>query len=167
MLAKEGPAMESCSLCAGLGVVFSPREAVLASAALDTTIKLWQATDGAVVHQLERRPVTTGLAFSPDGSMLATDHELWRVEDWTSVREVDDAIRGGMGNVVFSPDGKLLAAGNGSSEVRWWRVADGVLLHTPKGHTDSVNSVAFSPDGEMLASGSLDGTVRLWRVPEG
>jgi WD40 repeat protein len=74
--------------------------------------------------------------------------------------------KGGMGNVAFSPDGKILAAGNAYYEVRWWRVADGVLLDTIKGHKDSVNSVAFSPDGKMLASGSLDGTVKLWQVPE-
>jgi len=76
-------------------------------------------------------------------------------------------MRGGMGNVVFSPDGTMLAAGNGWHEVRWWRVADGALLRAVKGHTDSVNSVVFSPDGNTMASGSLDGSVRLWRVPEG
>ena len=32
MLAKEGPAMESCSLCQGLGVVFSPRVSVAEAA---------------------------------------------------------------------------------------------------------------------------------------
>jgi hypothetical protein len=32
-----------------------------------------------------------------------------------------------MGNVLFSPGGKTLAAGNGWHEVRWWRVADGAL----------------------------------------
>jgi WD40 repeat protein len=67
--------------------------------------------------------------------------------------------------IVFSPDGKMLAAGNAWHEVRWWRVADGTLLRAVKGHVDSVNSVAFSPDREILASASLDGTVRLWRVP--
>ena len=80
------------------------------------------------------------------------------------MREME-STRDGMGNVVFSPDGILLAAGNAYYEVRWWRVADGALLHTVRGHRDSVNSVAFSPDGKTLASGSLDGTVKLWRVP--
>jgi len=70
-----------------------------------------------------------------------------------------------MGNVAFSPDGAMLAAGNAWYEVRWWSVSDGALLRAVKGHADSVNSVAFSPSGETLASGSLDGTVRLWRVP--
>jgi WD40 repeat protein len=70
-----------------------------------------------------------------------------------------------MGNVAFSPDGSMLAAGNAWYEVRWWRVSDGTLLRAVKGDADSVNSIGFSPDGKLLASGSLDGTVRLWRVP--
>ena len=69
-----------------------------------------------------------------------------------------------MGNVAFSPDGEVLAAGNAWYEVRWWRVADGELLRVVEGHKDSVNSVAFSPDGSLLVSGSLDGAVRLWQV---
>jgi WD40 repeat protein len=76
------------------------------------------------------------------------------------------SAKGGMGNVAFSPDGSILAAGNAWYEVRWWRVADGGLLRAVKAHTDSVNSVAFSPAGDLLASASLDGTVYLWRVPE-
>jgi WD40 repeat protein len=97
--------------------------------------------------------------------MLVINHQLWSVEDWTALREMDP-LRGGMGNVTFSPDGKTLAAGNGWHEVRWWRVADGALLRAVKGHMDSVNSVAFAPDGDVMVSGSLDGSAKLWRVPE-
>jgi WD40 repeat protein len=99
--------------------------------------------------------------------MLATagaaddQKHLWRTEDGALIRNLASA-RGGLGAIVFSPDGTLVAAGNGWHEVRWWRVADGALLRSVKGHRDSVNSVAFSPDGEVLASGSLDGEVKLW-----
>ena len=147
-----------------VSLAFSPDGAMVASASLDGTVRVWDESTGALIRQLDRHPVTTGVAFSADGSMLATDRQLWRVDDWTPTETMASA-RDGMGNVAFSPDGKLLAAGNAWYEVRWWRVADGALLRTVKGHTDSVNSVAFSPDGERLASGSLDGTVKLWRVP--
>ena len=147
-----------------VSVAFSPDDATVASASLDGTVRVWDGSTGALIRELDRHPVTTGVAFSPDGSMLATDRQLWRVDDWTPTETMASGS-GGMGNVAFSPDGKLLAAGNAWYEVRWWRVADGALLRTVKGHTDSVNSVAFSPDGKRLASGSLDGTVKLWRVP--
>jgi len=48
--------------------------------------------------------------------------------------------------------------------VQLWRVADGTLLRTLKGHTDEVTGVAFTPDGRLLVSGSKDGTIRLWGV---
>jgi hypothetical protein len=70
--------------------------------------------------------------------------------------------------VAFSPNSQLLASGSGGrwrgdNTVRLWRVEDGELMRTLKGHTDyRVWSVAFSPDGELLASGSVDQTVRLW-----
>jgi len=147
-----------------VSVALSPAGTMVASASLDGAVRVWDESTGALIHELDRLPVTTGVAFSPDGSMLATGQQLWRVADWSPMETMASA-RDGMGNVAFSPDGKLLAAGNAWYEVRWWRVADGALLRTVKGHTDSVNSVAFSPDGNTLVSGSLDGTVKLWRVP--
>jgi len=37
-------------------------------------------------------------------------------------------------SVAFSPDGQILASGSGKT-VRLWRVSDGTLLSTLKGHT--------------------------------
>ena len=151
-----------------VSMVFSPDGTTLASTSLDGPTKLWDTTNATLIHELETPAAS--IAFSPDGSMLATagaaddQRRLWSTDDWKPTQKLESA-RGGMGNVDFSPDGKLLAAGNAWYEVCWWRVADGALLRTAKGHTDSVNSVAFSPDGKILASGSLDGTVKLWRVP--
>jgi WD40 repeat protein len=48
-----------------------------------------------------------------------------------------------------------------------WRVSDGSLVHTLKGHTNGVQSLALSPDGTLLASGSSDRTVKLWWVDDG
>ena len=70
-------------------------------------------------------------------------------------------------SVAFSPDGKLLAAGDSKGEIRLWRVADGQPLLTFQGHTNWVCSVAFSPEGDLLASGSADGTVKLWNIAQG
>jgi tetratricopeptide (TPR) repeat protein len=36
------------------------------------------------------------------------------------------------------------------------------LLHTLKGHSESVAALAFSPDGQYIVSGSGDNTLRLW-----
>jgi WD40 repeat protein len=148
-----------------VALAFSPDGATVASASLDGITKLWDIATSSLIRELDGPSATTGLAFSPDGSLLAINRELWSVNGWTHLRELR-STRGGMGNVAFSPDGRLLAAGNAWYEVRWWRVADGELLRAVQAHSDSVNTVAFSPDGTMMASGSLDGTVHLWEAPD-
>jgi WD40 repeat protein len=68
--------------------------------------------------------------------------------------------------MAFSPDGKLLATGDGDGTVRLWDPATGQPVGRPRHATGSarygVHGVAFSPDGKLLATGDGDGTVRLW-----
>ncbi|PMB47141.1 hypothetical protein CEN41_04070 [Fischerella thermalis CCMEE 5330] len=74
---------------------------------------------------------------------------------------------GGIMSVAFSPDGKLLAAGDSNGEIHFWQVADGKQLLILRGHANWVVSLAFSPDSRTLASGSSDCTVKLWDVSTG
>ena len=41
---------------------------------------------------------------------------------------------------------------------------DGTLVHTFKGHTQSVMSLAVTPDGQHIISGSKDTLVKVWSV---
>jgi WD40 repeat protein/DNA-binding SARP family transcriptional activator len=70
-------------------------------------------------------------------------------------------------SVVFSPDGKLFAAGTAGNEIRVWQAVDGQPYLTCEGYTGAVWSVSFSPDGCLLAGGGEDRSVRLWDVRTG
>ncbi len=69
--------------------------------------------------------------------------------------------------VAFSPDGKILAAGDGSygdaGSVRLYDTVTGDVKST-RGHSQGIRGVCFSPDGSKLASCSDDGTVKIWNV---
>ena len=71
------------------------------------------------------------------------------------------------GNVVFSPDGSLLAVGS-SIGVWLYNAHTGAEVTLFTGHTEFVTSITFSPDGDMLAGGGWnDNTIHLWDVHSG
>ncbi len=126
---------------------------------------------GAVVRlgtvRLRHRAGVCALAFSPDGSRLASgglDQEVctWDAHTGKEILKLRGP-RPYIQSVAFSPDGKSLAAAGydphgGDSAVRVWEAAEGKELRT--------FPVAFSSDGAALASGG-EGPVRLWDTATG
>ena len=99
---------------------------------------------------------------------------IWDLADARPALVLDD-VPGPVHALVFSRDGKRLAAGRTALADRFGpglnSVPDGTLLHDFAGHDDVVFGLAFRPDGGQLASASFDQSVRLWNLatdrPEG
>ncbi|MBC1218656.1 NACHT domain-containing protein [Nostoc sp. UCD121] len=74
---------------------------------------------------------------------------------------------GAVFSVTYSPDGKLLATGDGNGVVRLLETATYKEILTCKGHGSMIPSIAFSPSDQILASGGYDRTIKLWCIQTG
>ena len=67
---------------------------------------------------------------------------------------------------VFTPDGKRVLAGDGSS-ARLWSSATGKPAGEILKHAKQVTALAVSPNGRTLLTGCLDGTAQQWKASTG
>lgn len=118
-----------------------------------------------------RRAVTLALAYSPDGSILASggDDAVVELHDVASGRVIRrlEGHKDAVSCLAFSPDGRTLATGSYDRTAKLWDVASGREKTTLTGHTNWIFAVAFAPDGASLASAGHDKTVRLWDAATG
>jgi RNA polymerase sigma factor (sigma-70 family) len=143
-------------------LAFTPDGKLLASGAAESSIHLWDVATaepvGPAVGHGERVPSVT---YSPDGKQLATAAwdgtlRLWDAATGKELRRwspaegaerrypTDEPMR--LGRVLFSPDGKLLAAWRQDEQVQVWDAATGKHQWLFPG-----NNMAFSPDGKLMA----------------
>ncbi len=141
-------------------------------------ILIWNAADGRLaVPPLRPKRWESALAFSPDGTVLASGGQdgsivLWSTATGQPIGSPLSVHRSKIFGLAFSPDGKILASGSEDRTVVLWDVKTGTALGPPlAGHdkwplgSDSWGlSVAFSPDGRTLASAAKDRNVILWDV---
>lgn len=140
----------------------------------DEKVKVVDVKSGRLVALLESHPgVVRALAFSDDGSMLASGSDDGVVRVW-------DAAKGGLlrafeghadsvGAVAFGPGGRLLASGSEDETVKVWDVRTGALLHSISYDGPGllyVVSIAFSPDGKRLLT-AQGVEVNLWDASTG
>ncbi|MEH1872053.1 nSTAND1 domain-containing NTPase [Nostoc sp.] len=144
----------------------------------DTRMRVVTALQQAVygvteANRLEgHADIVWGVAFSPDGQLLASGSRDQTVKIWRPDGTLLQTLKGhtdAVSCISFSPDGQTLASASLDKTVQIWRKNqvtgefDPKPYKTLKGHKDWVYSVNFSPDGQLLATGSKDKTVRLWR----
>lgn len=122
----------------------------------------------------EALPVISGLAISPDGSLLAVSgyHEvlLWSSDGSKLIARLvglSDRVQ----SLAFSPDGKWLAVTGGNpglfGEVQIWDIAKRALKISIPVSFDTVYGASWSPDSKIVACGCTDNTIRAFDASSG
>lgn len=132
-----------------------------------STLRLFDLTEG---RELPRPHVLDDemfycMTFTPDGQALVTGGPDAVVKVWdattgrerTSFKRWDSWVL----SLAFSPDGKVLAAGDRNSITLWDPATGKERASLPETFGD-VNQLSFHPHGKALAS--TGGTLRVWDV---
>jgi WD40 repeat protein len=149
-------------------LAYSPDSHCLAIGTSDG-IRLWDTRAGVEMARLENRSGDLRrLAFSPDGSHLASAGRDWTILIWTlRDQRVELALNGhraGVNTIGYAADGKTLVSASDDGTVRLWNAVTGQQVASLTGHAGAVLSATLSPDGKIVASGGADQKIRLWSV---
>ena len=119
--------------------------------------------------ELDHDDAVHAVAFSPDGSMLATGSGdcSARVFDPFAGRQLARLDHDGpVHAVAFSPDGMAVATASADFSARVFGAVTGIEL-ARLDHGGAVDAVAFSPDGTRVATASADFSARIFASATG
>jgi eukaryotic-like serine/threonine-protein kinase len=157
-----------------IAATFSPDSRILAAGGTNRDIFLWNVETHAKLATLTGHNNTIGhLAFSPDGSLLASasydgSARLWdlRSQPPTALAKIEPGFNT-VFCVTFSPDGKALATSGNVKPVKIWDISDPAqprLIGTLD--AEWTEYAAFCPDGKRLAiCETLTSSIRVWEFP--
>lgn len=168
-------------------VAFSPDTRALAAgvggyisdSSYDDTVRVWDWNSATLLQQFagEQEDVPgcsvfrNRVAFSPDGSLLASiSHDfsirLWDMQEHTLGKALPGHTQPVL-DMTISADGNTLASASLDGTIRLWQIPNGTTRRIIEGDPLGMLAVALSPDGRLMAGASVVGVVSIWEADSG
>ena len=158
-------------------IAYSPNGKLVAGSS-DQSIVVWDAETGQKRVTLNGHSNYSSIAFSPDGTHLASSSGTpsgcdgcadsgkviaWDLASGQALFTLQASDTEAM-SVAYSPDGKYLLSGARDGNAIVWDAATGTKLATLPDNNE-VRTVAYSPDGQRVAVSGMGAAIRIWDVP--
>ncbi len=140
---------------------------------MNGTIHIWDLSSKHERRTIVGNPnmpmYAENLLFSPDGRLLVSVASnrsplIWEVFTGLVRLTIPQAAMTGQSTAAFSPDGRMLAVGSATGEIRLIDMRSGATSGGFAGHRGRISDLAFSADGKRLISASADTTAVIWDV---
>jgi WD40 repeat protein/serine/threonine protein kinase len=148
-------------------------------------LTLWKLPPSPMPHVL--RPLRLFSLPAPQGGRRVVQFErgatrlltwgddtavhVWDTDDGREIAALGSGVDRAFRSAALSPDGRLLASGEGDERIRVWDLATGriarELTSMPAGLVKRIAILSFSPDGTILADGWGEGTIEMWDLATG
>lgn len=154
-----------------LSIGTDPEGARVATGYKDGEISVWETLTGKQIGDslIQKDDPVMGVTFSPvDPHLLVSAHHSGAVILWdlhTHERRGElPGHQGAFSDLVFSPDGRVLATASWDNSIILWDVKNRQRVGSPlKGQGTYISSIAFNSQAPgLLTSGDGDGAITLW-----
>jgi len=156
-------------------VVISSDGQFALSGSWDTTLRLWDITNGVSTRSfIGHTKDVLSVAFSADNRQIVSGSRDKTIKLWNTLAEckytiTEDCHTEWVSCVRFSPNtaNPVIVSAGWDKLVKVWNLTNCKLKTNHIGHTGFLNTVTVSPDGSLCASGGRDGNAMLWDLNEG
>ncbi len=153
-------------------ITFTPTSTLTPTPSVTPTLPTYEEINARNIkdlvpaHILEGSKYGSGIAFNPDGRLLASAGYDGSISIWDAyygtLRNKFSGKMDRMLTVVFEPDGNSIYASGNDFGIYSLDIKTGDTLKKFLGHSGWVDRILFHPNGELMAS--VNGSVIIWNL---